>query len=295
MDSGDLVDFHPHLQALLTDGGFGPMRWFVAFPKMDLCNLEHVFRHRVLQMLLRERRIDAPVIRTRLGWRHSGFSLRNAVRIGSDENEGRRALWEYILRSPFSQEKLWYQTKPGSVIYLSTRHPVLKRNFEVFSAYDWLAALTAHIPNAGEHRVRDSGWYRNGSLGEAPEGAGGSDDGPRGIQRAIPFRGEACVGAAHHAGVRGGSPRVSPVRGSHADPRVYRAARGHREDPDSPGILAHPHPQPAGGGTRCHILCNGSHCRLISCPWLRRGRPPGAVPPWARRPPEPIRLATLSP
>ena len=38
-------------------------------------------------------------------------------------------------------------------------HPVLKRNFEVFSACDWLAALTAHIPNAGEHLVRYYGWY----------------------------------------------------------------------------------------------------------------------------------------
>jgi hypothetical protein len=37
-------------------------------------------------------------------------------------------------------------------------HPVLKRNFEVFSATDWLAALTAHIPNAGEHLVRYLGW-----------------------------------------------------------------------------------------------------------------------------------------
>ena len=38
-------------------------------------------------------------------------------------------------------------------------HPVLKRNFEIFSACDWLAALTAHIPNAGEHLVRYNGWY----------------------------------------------------------------------------------------------------------------------------------------
>jgi len=42
---------------------------------------------------------------------------------------------------------------------LSKMHPVLKRNFEVFSACDWLAALTAHIPNAGEQLVRYSGWY----------------------------------------------------------------------------------------------------------------------------------------
>jgi hypothetical protein len=33
-------------------------------------------------------------------------------------------------------------------------HPMLKRNVEVFSAPDWLAALTAHIPNPGEHLVR---------------------------------------------------------------------------------------------------------------------------------------------
>jgi hypothetical protein len=37
-----------------------------------------------------------------------------------------------------------------------------------------------------------------------------------------------------------------------------------REDPDPPGTLAHPHPQPAGRGTRCRLPCNGSHCRLVS-------------------------------
>ncbi len=45
-------------------------------------------------------------------------------------------------------------------------HPVLKRNFEVFSACDWLAALAAHIPNAGEHLVRDYGWYSNVNRGK---------------------------------------------------------------------------------------------------------------------------------
>ena len=40
-------------------------------------------------------------------------------------------------------------------------HSVLQRNCEVFSALDWLAALTAHIPNAGEHLVRYYGWDSN--------------------------------------------------------------------------------------------------------------------------------------
>ena len=37
--------------------------------------------------------------------------------------------------------------------------------------------------------------------------------------------------------------------------RVHRATRSHREDPDSPGTLAHSHQQPAGRGTRCLIPC----------------------------------------
>ena len=150
----------------MTDGAFTPAGWFVAFPKIDLYALEHLFRHRVLHMLLRERRIDETVIRKLLGWRHSGFSLHNAVRIGAHDAEGRRAVAEYILRSPFSLEKMQYQARTGAIIYHSKMHPVLKRNFEVFSACDWLAALTAHIPNAGEHLVRYYGWYSNVSRGK---------------------------------------------------------------------------------------------------------------------------------
>ena len=119
---GDLVNFHPHLHALVTDGVFTPTGWFVAFPKIDLYTLEHLFFHCVLRLLLRERRIDESVIRKLLG---------------------------------------------------SKMHPVLKRNFEVFSAGDWLAALTAHIPNAGEHLVRYYGWYSNVNRGKRRKAQGG--------------------------------------------------------------------------------------------------------------------------
>ena len=139
---------------------------------IDLYVLEHLFRHRVLRLLLRERRIDEAVIRKLLGWRHSGFSLHNAVRIGAGDTEGRSGVAEYILRSPFSLEKLRYQARTGTIIYQSKMHPVLKRNFEVFSATDWLAALTAHIPNAGEHLVRYYGWYSNVNRGKRRKAQG---------------------------------------------------------------------------------------------------------------------------
>jgi hypothetical protein len=43
---GDLVNFHPHLHALVTDGVFTPTGWFVAFPTIDLYVLEQFFRQR---------------------------------------------------------------------------------------------------------------------------------------------------------------------------------------------------------------------------------------------------------
>ena len=33
------------------------------------------------------------------------------------------------------------------------------RNFEIFDPLDFLAAMTSHIPNRGEHLVRYYGWY----------------------------------------------------------------------------------------------------------------------------------------
>ena len=110
------------LNTLVTDGAFTAAGWFIAFPKIDLAALERLFRHRVLRMLLPEHRIDEAVIRTLLGWRHSGFSLHNEVRIGSQDGEGRRAVAEYIFRSPFSLEKVRYHPTTGTVVYHVSSH-----------------------------------------------------------------------------------------------------------------------------------------------------------------------------
>jgi len=50
----------------------------------------------------------------------------------------RHRVLRMLLRSPFSLQKLGYQARTGTVICRSKRHPVLRRNFEVVSATDWL-------------------------------------------------------------------------------------------------------------------------------------------------------------
>jgi hypothetical protein len=45
------------------------------------------------------------------------------------------------------------------VIYRSRLNAKINRNFEVFTATDFLAAITQHIPDKGAQMVRYYGWY----------------------------------------------------------------------------------------------------------------------------------------
>jgi hypothetical protein len=71
------------------------------------------------------------------------------------------ALEEYILRNPFSVEKMTLESPTDMVIYRSRLNAKINRNFEVFTATDFLAAITQHIPDKGAQMVRYYGWYSN--------------------------------------------------------------------------------------------------------------------------------------
>jgi hypothetical protein len=53
---GNLVNFHPHLPCLVTDGCFMPNGWFYVLPEIDMKKLESLFRHKVFKMLLGEKK-----------------------------------------------------------------------------------------------------------------------------------------------------------------------------------------------------------------------------------------------
>jgi hypothetical protein len=55
---------------------------------------------------------------------------------------------------------------------------------------------------------------------------------------------------------------ASPLQVLH--PRLPRVARDDREEVRPSRVVAHPQPQSARGGTRCHIPRNGSHCRVTT-------------------------------
>ena len=63
-------------------------------------------------------------------------------------------------------DKIQYSCREGSVIYKTKMVKGPNRNFQVYDPLDFLAAVTAHIPDRREHLVRYYGWYSSVQRGK---------------------------------------------------------------------------------------------------------------------------------
>ena len=96
----------------------------------------------------------------------SGGSVHNDKPLRRDDDDGIERVAQYIIRNPFSEQKMVYNAENGTVIYRSRMHAKTKRNFEIFSAEEFIAAITQHIPDKGFQMVHYYGWYSNRARGE---------------------------------------------------------------------------------------------------------------------------------
>ena len=157
---GDYLVFHPHLHVLAATGLYDREGRFHEFPVESLEPLAELFRHRFIAALLDKKIISERKARQLLNWKHSGFSIDGGDRPVRSV-AGRQQLAEYLLRAPFSLEKITWVEKTKRVIYRSSRSWRTKRNFEVFTATEFLAAAVEHIPPKNQHTVRYYGRYSN--------------------------------------------------------------------------------------------------------------------------------------
>ncbi len=176
---GELINFHPHIHAIATDGVFTPDGTFLCLPRIDKQLLLDVWQDKVFELFVKAGKIDQETVDQMRCWPHSGFSVDNSVYLAPHDIAGLRRLAEYILRCPFSLARVVRLTDDGSVIYRAEKDHCRrfpgpasgdlrggpKRNFQVFSALDFLAEVTQHIPDKGEHLVRYFGWYSHRQRG----------------------------------------------------------------------------------------------------------------------------------
>jgi len=159
---GDYLNFHPHLHVLAATGLVDRDGRFHLMPVESIEPLTELFRHRFIEALLREKLISDRKARQLLGWTRSGFSLDAGEKsVAANDVDGRRRLAEYLLRAPFSLEKITWNETSRKVIYRSKRSWHTKKNFQIFEVTDFLAAAVEHIPPKGQQTVRYYGLYSN--------------------------------------------------------------------------------------------------------------------------------------
>ena len=191
------MDFHPHLHALVADGLFVREGQFHTCPEVSLKPLEQLFRARLITFLAKKGLLPEDRAQMLRGWVHSGFNVYRSRRVPSYERDDMERLAQYIIRNPFSVEKMKVnlgaslkqkgstpraagagilppvakghgeaQEREGVIIYRSEMNEKIHRNFEVFSPCDFIATITQHIPDKSFQLVRYYGWYSNKMRGQ---------------------------------------------------------------------------------------------------------------------------------
>jgi hypothetical protein len=181
---GQLIHWHPHIHALVTDGAFTPDGTFIPLPAIEDEPFVRSFQERIFALLLAKGRITDATVSQMRSWRHSGFSVDRSVRLAAGDAAGLERLARYLIRCPFSLARMIRFTEQGQVLYRAGnadchRFPdparcgrgaddpsvETSRNFQLFDPLDLIAEITQHIPEPRKHLVRYAGWYSNRSRG----------------------------------------------------------------------------------------------------------------------------------
>jgi hypothetical protein len=257
---GQLIHWHPQIHALVTEGVFLPDLsacghaqaggTFLPLPKLATEPFLKLWEREAFGLLLGEGKITEDVVANMRSWKHSGFSVDQSVRLESGDQEGIQRLIQYFLRCPFSQARMIEITDAGKVIYKTEHNAVGRfpepgddellagpsRNFQVFDPLDFLAEVTQHIPDPGEHLIRYYGWYSNKTRGQRAQRQPAAGAGT-GIPARLPTAREARKGWVAVPGCRpeavgcsrGGSKQESR-RTAHAAKRLQPAVSSLQSD-----------------------------------------------------------------
>ncbi len=142
---GSLLNFHPHLHALLSLGLFDREEGsFHPAGELDFKPLEEIFRSKTLRLMVRRGKITEERAGMLRSWVHSGFQVSADRRIEAGDRNGLESLLEYMERAPVSLERLEYRLD-GMVLYRGNFHPGLGTDHRLVTGIEFLALLVPHI------------------------------------------------------------------------------------------------------------------------------------------------------
>jgi hypothetical protein len=161
--AGEMLNFHPHIHALITDGGFLKDGTFRHMLYWDTDKLEELFRAEVFRLLLEKELIGRDTVNNMLSWNHSGFSADASVRVETIADAVR--IGRYMIRSPLVLERLNWDDERGEVTYKARpkRSKGPSGGIARWDVLEFIARATDHIPETGQQLIRNWGYYSNAS------------------------------------------------------------------------------------------------------------------------------------
>ena len=161
---GERVNFHPHVHAIASRGGWRKDGTWVPVAHADPGAAEKVFRHHVLSFLRKRGLIDEERVQLLLSWRHSGFSVHNSVVVEPEDPAAVERLIRYVMRPPVALERLHYDEAAG----VAEIRPRPGSNDEPggeprerVDADELVARVIAQVPDPRRHLIHAYGWYAN--------------------------------------------------------------------------------------------------------------------------------------
>jgi Putative transposase len=158
--AGDLLQWHPHLHLITTDAGRTKDGSWHPVPEWDGLRLMTLFRERLLAKLVEKRAISKErspssspggIPASPLMWATGSLPKTNSA------SKTPPPTWCGIPSPSRSSSTDGQQ----AVLYRSKLNPLLGRNFEAMDSVEWLARMSDHIPDPGQHRPLFYGEYAN--------------------------------------------------------------------------------------------------------------------------------------
>ena len=145
-------------------------------------DLEKLFRHKVLRMLLDEEAIDDSVVKNLLSWAHTGFGAFVGHEIPAGDRVARESVARYLVHPPVAVGRILSDEKAERVVYKADKvHPRHGANFRTFDPLAFIAEVVSHSPNVHEKTAIHYGFYSNRSRGlRKAKGEEASKPGPEG-------------------------------------------------------------------------------------------------------------------
>jgi len=158
---GARINLHVHLHFLVTEGGVDETGVFYKIPRIDDSRLAEIFAREVLAMLVRKELLSPEWAERILSWPHSGFNVHSLVRAKTKPEAER--VGKYMIRPLLALERLSFLEQEGKVAY---RYGQAARETETMDYLEFIARVTAHIPDKGQVMVRYYGLYANAHRGK---------------------------------------------------------------------------------------------------------------------------------